>query len=109
MTAGADRRQEADRDDALPGHGCGEHSVAPVEMTPDQRTRLQQLLETELRAALRTAAEAGARPGDLAASVAERRRALEDLLVDEVMPALLDDVEHASDQPPRGKTVGEQG
>ena len=79
-----------------------------MELTPHQRRRIQGLLEAELRAALHRAAGAGARPGEIAALVAERRRALDQLAT--TGPVVLpDDLEHPVDQPPRGETVGEQG
>jgi phage gp29-like protein len=101
MTAVGSRPREADRE-VDGAQSSGDHPV--VLMTPDQRVRLQQLLEDELRAAMRAATEAGARPGDLAATLAERRRAVEQLLVDSP-----EDLEHPADQRARGESIGEQG
>lgn len=79
-----------------------------MELTPEQRRRIQDLLEAELHAALRRAADAGARPDQIAAVVAERRRALEELPTAGLV-ALPDDLDHPVDQPPCGEAVGEQG
>ena len=115
MTAAKAGVGEADRvvdlfGGRVPGaQSSDDHPVELVMLTPGQRVRLQRLLEDELRAALRAAAEAGARPGDLAATMAERRRAVEELLVDEQAAVRLDDLEHPGDQPARGESIGEQG
>ena len=50
-----------------------------MELTPDQRDRIQRLLEEELRAAYRSALDRGDAPAAVDALIADRRRALEEL------------------------------
>jgi hypothetical protein len=75
-----------------------------MDLTPEQRDRLQRLLEEELRAAYRSALERGARPADLKELLADRREALDGLLLE-----LADDGEHPVDDAGDGRGVGEQG
>jgi hypothetical protein len=75
-----------------------------MDLTPEQRDRIQQLLEQELRDACRSATDRGARPGDVADLVLERRHALEDLVFD-----LADDPQHPVDDGGKGSGIGEQG
>ncbi|UQU64295.1 hypothetical protein COUCH_35955 [Couchioplanes caeruleus] len=75
-----------------------------MDLTPEQRDRLQRLLEEELRAAYRSALERGARPADLEELLADRRAALDGLRLE-----LADDGEHPVDDAGDGRGVGEQG
>jgi hypothetical protein len=75
-----------------------------MDLTPEQRDRIQRLLEQELRNACRSATDRGARPADVADLVLERRHAVEDLLFD-----LADDPQHPVDDDGEGAGVGEQG
>ena len=74
-----------------------------MELTPEQRARIQRLLEDELRKAYRSAIEQGASPADVHDLVTSRRQALADLFLD-----LADDPEHPLDDPDDGDGVGEQ-
>jgi hypothetical protein len=74
-----------------------------MELTPEQRVRIQRLLERELRDACRSATDRGARPADVADLVLERRHAVEDLLFD-----LADDPQHPVDDDGEGSGIGEQ-
>lgn len=49
-------------------------------LTPDQRAQMRQLLEQELGRAVRSAIERGATPDEVADLLADRRRALAELL-----------------------------
>jgi hypothetical protein len=75
-----------------------------MDLTPEQRDRIQRLLERELRDACRSATDRGARPADVADLVLERRHAVEDLLFD-----LADDPQHPVDDDGEGSGIGEQG
>lgn len=74
-----------------------------MELTPDQRDRIQLLLEEELRATYRAQVKQGARPADIAAMVVDRRQALNALLLD-----LAHDPEHPLDDPIDRRGIGEQ-
>jgi hypothetical protein len=63
-----------------------------MNLTPEQRDRIQRLLEEELRNACRSAIDRGTPPAEVTELVVNRRRALEDLLAD-----LTDDAEHPVD------------
>jgi hypothetical protein len=73
-----------------------------MDLTPEQRDRIQRLLEEELRDAWRTALDGGAAPAAVDELVADRRRALEALLA-------ADDAEHPVDDAGEGGGIGEQG
>ena len=73
-----------------------------MELTPDQRDRIQRLLEDELRTAYRSALDRGCRPADVLDVVAGRRRALTDSL------RVVDDPEHPVDDAGESGDVGEQ-
>jgi hypothetical protein len=74
-----------------------------MKLNAEQRDRIRRLLEEELRAAFRSAAARGARPADVAALVADRRRRLAAL-----RPDLADDAQHPADDAGDGGGVGEQ-
>jgi hypothetical protein len=74
-----------------------------MNLTPEQRDRIQRLLEEELRNACRSAIDRGARPADVADLVVDRRHALEDLVFD-----LADDPQHPLDDDGQGRRIGEQ-
>ena len=74
-----------------------------MELTPEQREQIQRLLEEELRAAWRAAAERGATQADVADLVDDRRHALDFLLLD----ATQDD-QHRTNDARDGDGVGER-
>jgi len=74
-----------------------------MELTAEQRDRIRRLLERELRAAVRSAAALGARPADVAALVADRRRRLAAL-----RPGLGCDSQDAADDDGDGGGVRKQ-
>jgi len=75
-----------------------------MNLTPEQRDRIQRLLEEELRNACRSAIDRGARPADVADLVVDRRHALEGLLFD-----VADDPQHPVDHGGESRGIGEQG
>lgn len=75
-----------------------------MELTPEQRDRIQRVLEEELRAAYRSAVDRGARPADVRQVLVDRRHALDELLL-----GLADDPEHPVDEARDGGGVGEKG
>ncbi len=74
-----------------------------MDLSAEQRARIRLLLEKELREALRTATARGARPADVAAVVADRRRALA-----ASHPGSADDAQHPLDDAGDGDGVAEQ-
>ncbi|GAA3934129.1 hypothetical protein Aau02nite_25550 [Amorphoplanes auranticolor] len=69
-----------------------------MELTPGQRNRVRQFLETELRRVCRSALLRGVEPGEVADLLATHRRALV-----ESVGGLPDDAEHPADD------LGEDG
>ena len=74
-----------------------------MELTPQQRDRIQRLLEEELRATYRAQLAHGARPADVAEMAVDRRQALNRLLLD-----LAHDPEHPLDDVIDRRGIGEQ-
>ncbi|MBB4745070.1 hypothetical protein BJY16_008529 [Actinoplanes octamycinicus] len=74
-----------------------------MELSPEQAERLRRLLEDELRAAARAAADDGVPAAVLAEELAGRHRALRALAAE-----LADDPHHPADQGVPGDGVAEQ-
>jgi hypothetical protein len=74
-----------------------------MELTPDQRDRIRLLLEQELQEASRSAIGRGVQPAEVAAFLADRRRALEDLAT-----GFADDPQHPVDDTGEGSGIGQQ-
>lgn len=74
-----------------------------MDLTPEQRDRIQHLLEEELRAAYRSARERGAEAADIQRDIAGRRRALDELLL-----GLAYDAQDPVDDSPGDGRIGEQ-
>lgn len=75
-----------------------------MKLTTEQLDKIQRLLEEELRDACRSAVDGGARPADIAVVLADRRRALKNLL-----SHLPDDAQDSVDHAGESGGIGEKG